>query len=83
MFSFLGFKYNSPTVNMMTDTEEQFLVFLQDPMKNLSVEPQFVRPDNKYQHEKKFYPVFRIGDTEWHMNHYLYGNNLNGGVNTR
>lgn len=79
LFSMLGLKYNSPTVNMMTDTEEQFLEFLKDPMKNLASEPEFVRMDNKHQQERKFYPVFKTGVAEWHMNHYLYENKLDGG----
>jgi len=63
-----GLPFLSPTINMFTD-EQSFLKFLKNPVENVKSELELV--DTKFNEELGIeYPVFKIGEVEWNMNHY-------------
>lgn len=62
----------TPTINMFT-SETGFLKFLSDPIKNVSAELKFLRTELNPS-LKIDYPVYKIGETEWNMNHYSDAN---------
>lgn len=58
----------SPTINMYT-SEEDFLEFLKNPVENVRGEFNLVKTE--FNDVLGFeYPVFKICESEWHMNHY-------------
>ena len=59
----------SPTINMASASDEDFLKFLEDPKKNVNAEPilQGMGHDDTLDID---YPIFKIGDCVWHFNHY-------------
>lgn len=63
-----GLPFLTPTINMYT-SEEDFLQFLRDPIKNVSAELKFLRTARNDALNIDF-PIYKIGETEWHMNHY-------------
>ena len=63
-----GLPFLSPTINMFT-SDEGFLKFLQDPMRNVKAELKLVRTEFNADLNIN-YPVFKIGESEWDMNHY-------------
>ena len=63
-----GLQFLSPTINMFT-TDEYFLKFLQNPIENASGDFNLVKTEFET-NLKIDYPVFKIGECEWHMNHY-------------
>lgn len=63
-----GLPFLSPTINMFA-SEEDFLKFLKNPIQNVKAELKFVR--NKRNNDLQIdYPVYKIGEIEWNMNHY-------------
>ena len=63
-----GLPFLSPTINMFA-SDKDFLKFLKKPIENIKSELRF----QKTAHNSDLnidYPVFKIGETEWHMNHY-------------
>lgn len=75
MNCFGGFLYHrfalpflTPTINMFTSNEE-FINFLKNPMENVKSELKLVRTERN-EDLKIDYPVYKIGETEWRMNHY-------------
>jgi uncharacterized protein (DUF1919 family) len=63
-----GLPFLSPTINMFT-SDKEFLKFLQNPMENVHKELIF----QGTAFEKKIqadYPIFKVGETKWYMNHY-------------
>lgn len=63
-----GLPFLSPTINMFTN-DEDFIKFLKDPMKNVKAEIKYMRTERN-EGLQIDYPVYKIGDTEWRMNHY-------------
>ena len=68
IYNKFGLQFLTPTINMFT-TDKGFLDFLKDPMQNvnqkLKLQKMEFNPDLNIN-----YPVFKIGKTEWFMNHY-------------
>lgn len=63
-----GLPFLSPTINMFT-SEKDFVSFLKNSMQNVKSKLQF----QKMGFNESLginYPIFNIGETEWHMNHY-------------
>lgn len=67
-----GLPFLTPTINMFT-SDEGFVKFLKDPMKNISTKLKLVRTARN-EVLKIDYPVYKIGETEWNMNHYSDAN---------
>ncbi len=63
-----GLPFLTPTINMFT-TDEGFLKFLNDPVKNIKATLKLLRMERN-EALKIDYPVYKIGATEWNMNHY-------------
>ena len=63
-----GLPFLSPMINMFT-SDEDFIKFLKAPMKNVSAKLKLLRTERN-EGLKIDYPVYKIGDTEWEMNHY-------------
>lgn len=64
-----GLPFLSPTVNMFT-SEASFIKFLRAPKEYLASELQFVEARLENNVNKIIYPVMRLNDIDWHMNHY-------------
>lgn len=63
-----GLKFLSPTINMFT-SDEGFLKFLENPIENVKAELKF--QETKFNPDLNIdYPIFKIGETIWDMNHY-------------
>ena len=63
-----GLPFLSPTINMYA-SEKDFLNFLQNPIKSVKKNLRLVKKE--FNEELKIeYPVYKIGECEWHMNHY-------------
>lgn len=63
-----GLPFLSPTINMFT-SDENFLKFLKNPIQAVKAELKFIRSERN-EGLKIDYPVYKIGETEWKMNHY-------------
>lgn len=63
-----GMPFLSPMINMFT-SDEDFLKFLRDPMKNAKAKLKLVKTEFNPALNIN-YPVFRIGDSQWNFNHY-------------
>jgi uncharacterized protein (DUF1919 family) len=63
-----GLPFFSPIINMYT-YEKEFIKFLQDPMQNVKAEIKYVRTERN-EALNIDYPVYKIGEVEWSMNHY-------------
>ena len=63
-----GLPFLSPTINMFT-SDEGFLKFLKDPIQNVKAELKLLRKEFNAELNIN-YPVFKIGESEWYMNHY-------------
>lgn len=68
LYNRFGLPFLSPTVNMFT-TDKDFLKFLKNPQKNVEAKLKLLRTARN-DALKIDYPVFKIGDVEWEMNHY-------------
>ena len=68
LYNRLGLPFLTPTINMFT-SDKDFIKFLKAPMQNVKAEIKFVRTERN-ESLKIDYPVYKIGDTEWNMNHY-------------
>lgn len=68
IYNKMGLEFLSPTINMRTGNEEQFMNFLENPFENMNKELQYLR----FYHDKKNNidrPIFNLGKTEWWMVH--------------
>ncbi len=63
-----GLPFLSPTINMLT-SEEDFIKFLKDPIQNVEAKIKYVET-KRNERLNIDYPVYKIGDTVWEMNHY-------------
>ena len=63
-----GLPFLSPIINMYT-SEEDFLKLLKDP-KNILNQPLIYQRQEFDKGMKTYFPVFKIGEVEWYMNHY-------------
>lgn len=68
IYNRLGLPFLSPTINMAA-SEEDFIKFLENPIEIIRKQLIFQRTELEPT-LKINYPVFKIGDIEWHMNHY-------------
>ena len=69
IYNGFGLEFLSPTINMFTDTEEQFINFLKDPICN--IQKELIFKEFRLNTDSNFnYPVFMLGDTQWNMLHY-------------
>ena len=63
-----GLPFLSPTINMFSE-EREMLDFLKNPIENVNSEPEFIGTD--FENNLKFdFPIYKIGDGVWNMNHY-------------
>lgn len=63
-----GLPFLSPTINMFI-REEDILTFLKAPINTMN-QPLIYKRDAFEGNRHFYYPVFRTGEVEWHMNHY-------------
>ena len=67
-YNTFGLPFLSPTINMFTNPKD-FLKFLSDPMKYIDEDLKFNKMMWNSAHTL-YYPVFHLGDIQWHMLHY-------------
>ena len=63
-----GLPFLSPTINMYAG-EKDFLKFLQNPMKSVKKNLRLVKKEFNEALNIE-YPVYKVDECEWHMNHY-------------
>ena len=67
-YNTLGLPFLSPTINMVTGNEEQFIQFLKNPIENMEKEFKYQR--SYYSQEDKInHPIFNLGEVEWRLIH--------------
>ena len=67
-----GLPFLSPTINMFT-SDTDFIKFLKNPMQNVKAEIKYIRTARN-ETLNIDYPVYKIGEVEWEMNHYSDAN---------
>lgn len=67
-YNAFGLEFLSPTINMRTITDEEFLKMLQNPITNMNKELKFDRVIHD-DTSNVDHPVFKLGEVDWWMIH--------------